>query len=344
MHCEFVKSWCFYLISNSLQKWQESRNYRKDGSNVYGVCDGVGFSVAEEDGGKLAIFMIKGGDDAFTDLENVLASDSSELGQVQVGDVEGYLALFYDESRGQMPEYLLDELLSFVARTYRRCGFSVPNRCVTCGGQANKRAFHERMVQPMCASCNDKKRGVASRAPQPVARRDDSYDRGSSKSDPPDYKKPQKRPRSDVSFDKKEYDYNYASEGSLMNGILGAVLGGIAGNILFVITMLINFPLPALATASGSLAALGYIAFGGPRTKSKAVGTIIGWSVGLSVLFMVISFVFKEVKQIGSFSATMPRLFASFPVLFTVNVVLAIVGVILGAMLMEGKLAEYIGE
>ncbi|MCL2487020.1 MAG: hypothetical protein FWE86_05405, partial [Oscillospiraceae bacterium] len=291
------------MISSTLQNWQKSRNYRRDGENVYGVCDGIGFSMSEEDGGKLAVFMLKGTDGAFTALENVFAADSSELRQVQVGDVEGYLALFYDESRGQMPEYLLDELLSFSARTCRRCGFSVPNRCVSCGEKATKRTFHEGMVQPMCAICSDKKKSGASYAPMaappPPLRTEEAFAGRVPGYGDSDYMSPMQRPRDDINYDSREYDYNYSSEGSAKGGALGAIVGTVAGLVVYVATMLLNLPVAALATLAGIGGVLGYIAFGGPRKKSSAVKTVLGVSAGVSVLFVLINHVFSGVARAG---------------------------------------------
>ena len=111
------------MISQSLKNWQQSRRYRIDGDTVYGVANGVGFSVTEEDGGALTIFMLSGPDSAFDSFEQSLTSQSSRLREIAVGDVEGYLALFFDESAGKMPDSLLDELLGFTADSYRAAGF-----------------------------------------------------------------------------------------------------------------------------------------------------------------------------------------------------------------------------
>ena len=81
------------MMSSSLSSWQSANNYRKEGDVVYGVYQGCGFSVSEEDGGKLFVFMLSASDNrAFENLENAIAAEEGELNQGQVGDVENYLA------------------------------------------------------------------------------------------------------------------------------------------------------------------------------------------------------------------------------------------------------------
>lgn len=143
------------MMSAELASWQSNNGYRKEGDVVYGVYQGCGFTVSEEDGGKLFIFMLSARDDmAFDDFENALASAGGAIADGQVGDVESYLAVFFDESRGQLPSEAMDRIINFTAAQARQCGFRVPNICVKCGARATKRSFVDNMVQPLCADCS----------------------------------------------------------------------------------------------------------------------------------------------------------------------------------------------
>ena len=103
------------MISSSLASWQATNKYRKEGDVVYGVYQGCGFAVSEEDGGKLFIFMLSvANNGAFDNLENAIASEEGELSSGQVGDVENYLAIFFDESNGSISLRTMDKVLDFV--------------------------------------------------------------------------------------------------------------------------------------------------------------------------------------------------------------------------------------
>ena len=172
------------MMSSSLSSWQSANNFRREGDVVYGVYQGCGFSVSEEDGGKLFIFMLSADDNrAFDTFENALAGEGGELSQGQIGDVENYLAVFYDESVSSVSLRTMDKLLDFVVAEARSCGFHVPNTCVKCGARANKRSFVDNMVQPLCAECSAKQKqnrrpAPSAPAPKPMASRDeDDYER-----------------------------------------------------------------------------------------------------------------------------------------------------------------------
>ncbi|MBQ9901712.1 MAG: hypothetical protein IJM51_04930 [Clostridia bacterium] len=171
------------MMSSSLSSWQSANNYRKEGDVVYGVYQGCGFSVSEEDGGKLFIFMLSASDNrAFDTFENALASEEGEISRGQIGDVENYLAVFFDEDSGSISLRTMDSLLEFVAAEARRCGFRVPNTCVKCGAKATKRSFVDNMVQPLCAECSAKQKqnrrpAQAAPAPKPESRNEeDDYE------------------------------------------------------------------------------------------------------------------------------------------------------------------------
>ena len=174
------------MVTPRLASWQTKNHYRSDGDVVYGVYQGCGFSVSEEDdGGLLFIFMLTPrDDDAFDDLEDALADDGGDIAEAQVGDVEGYLALFFDQSSGSVSPRTMDGVLGFVADQARACGFRVPNTCVKCGARATKRSFVDGMVQPLCADCSEENRrqhrAAASKpekrpAPAPMTDEDERY-------------------------------------------------------------------------------------------------------------------------------------------------------------------------
>ena len=268
------------MMSSSLSSWQSANNYRKEGDVVYGVYQGCGFSVSEEDGGKLFVFMLSASDNrAFDNLENAIAAEEGELNQGQVGDVENYLAVFFDESRGSISLRTMDSLLDFIAAEARRMGFRVPNVCVKCGAKATKRSFVDNMVQPLCAECSAKQkqnRRPAKAAPAPKPERgneeddyesryapikpdsskyDESYDEYSgmkSKYDDRDRYSDYDNER--VSFDDSGDEYREIMgdshsdkddspttemEGTVGKGILGAALGACIGVIPYLIVSMI---------------------------------------------------------------------------------------------------------
>ena len=156
------------MMSSALAAWQSNNNYRREGDVVYGVFQGCGFAVSEEDGGKLFTFMLSARDNhSFDDFENALASQGGELALAQVGDVENYLAVFFDESAGTISPNTMSDVLQFTASQARACGFRVPNTCVKCGARATKRSFVDNMVQPLCADCSAQLKQQRRSAPTP---------------------------------------------------------------------------------------------------------------------------------------------------------------------------------
>lgn len=165
------------MMSSGLASWQAANKYHKEGDVVYGVYQGCGFTVSEEDGGKLFIFMLSANDDsAFDNFENVLVAAGGAVSEGQVGDVENYLAVFFDESEGEISSAAMDDILNFTASRARQFGFRVPNVCVKCGVRATKRSFVDNMVQPLCAECsaqNKQNRKTAAQQPAKPAAEDD---------------------------------------------------------------------------------------------------------------------------------------------------------------------------
>ena len=344
------------MISSSLRNWQQNNSYRIDGDAVYGVYKGsasVGFSVVEEDGGKLFVFMLSGPDSAFDAVEDLLATQRGELHDVQVGDVESYLALFFDESAGEMSDYGMDDLLALVADNFDSCGFSAPNVCVKCGARASKRAFVDNMVQPMCADCREAMknggRPARSAAPAPQPQRGRDYDDAAPL-------RPQ-RSTYDESYDEysgfdhktsalstsrgyDDYDDRGRSrvpqESGGGNGAVGAILGALAGLVPYLATALIPFELAALCFISGAGAVLGYMFFSGQRDSKRGMTSAVAAAEVISVLSVLIVGALSNVKD--SFGATLGNLFSNLPWL---NLVMAILGAILGAALLKDKLDKY---
>ncbi len=349
------------MISSSLKNWQQSRKYRIEGDTVYGVAQGVGFSVAEEDGGKLCIFMLSAPDSGFDAMEDMLMSERSALRDVQVGDVENYLALFYDESNGRMSDSLLDDLLAYVAANARACGFKAPNKCVKCGAPANKRSFHNGMVQPMCADCRDAdkpqrapRRQTEDYGSEPIVPKrssyDDSYD---------EYAQVERRQRR-MQIDEEmlgertrvsavpEYDDRpVQAESTAGMSFLGALLGALGGLVPFFISLALGFPVAALCFVSGICAVWGYISYNGIKNKSTGLGMTIAASELMSIIAVVVAFMFTSAKEMGSFaeaSASMWVTPTNSVVVLIVNLVLCVLGVLLGFAVFSTKLSRYISE
>ncbi|MBQ9993259.1 MAG: hypothetical protein IJP17_00925, partial [Clostridia bacterium] len=318
------------MMSSALRNWQQENRFRTEGDAVYGVYQGVGFSAVDEDGGKLFVFMLSGADNAFDSIEDMLAAQSGALGRMQVGDVENYLALFYDESSGTMSPALMTTLLDFVAANCRTCGFKAPNVCVKCGAPANKRAFHNNMVQPMCEPCRDSLKKAPARRENAyggdsLVPQKSSYDENYDEYAGFDQQPRRPMPAYDENFSSQQMHVPAEPEGSMGKGFIGALLGSIAGLVPYYITVLINFQLPALCFLAGIGALLGYVAFGGVREKKSGVSCIISTSAVVSILTVLIVAVLQNVK--GSMADTMAFFAANIP---WFNLILAIISILLG--------------
>lgn len=363
------------MISAGLQNWQAANGFRQENDCVYGVYNGVGFSAANEDGGKLFTFMLSGADAAFDKIEDMLAS-SPQLRDVQVGDVENYLALFIEENGRETSDKVMTALLDFVLNNARACGFSVPRVCVKCGAPANKRTFYNNMVQPMCAECNETQRTAARAAARrqaaaPAAQQesllpkksgynpedDDTYDEYAAAAvaaavtaprTQPSRPQPQRpAPQADEGFGggspvPMSFGPDVVDEGSGGKGFFGALLGAIGGLVpLYALVLAADFKMLILSTLSGVCALLGYIAFGGLKKKNTAISTVLI----LSELFSILSFAFINI--IGGmgegldFSAALSEsLFAGY--VDYINIALAVVGPFFGVAITIDKLAEYL--
>ncbi len=332
------------MISQSLLSWQQSRKYRIDGDTVYGVSGGVGFSVVEEDGGKLAVFMLVCSSDAsFDGIEDMLRSQPG-LSDLQVGDVEGYLALFYDESVGTMDEYMLDDMLTFVSANYRALGFRAPNVCVKCGAPANKRSFYNNMVQPMCAECSAATKAgnrphAPAPAPAPAPRpepRSEQYQEDrlrtstvydEDKDDTYAGMEPSNRKPSPAPAWEAEPPYQAGNDdGNVGKGVLGTVIGALAGLVPFGISIVFGFPLPALCVLCGVFAVMGYVAFGG--VKDKKTGSMASIVSAEIVTIVAVLLVFL-LSHVGTTE-------------LLINLALGVLGSFLGIALAIDSLNNYI--
>lgn len=349
------------MISAGLRTWQQDNRFRISGSTVYGVYQSVGFSVAEEDGGKLFIFMLSGGDNAFDTIEDMLGAQRGDLHEVQVGDVENYLALFFDESAGEMPARSMSALLDFVAANCRSCGFRAPNICVKCGAPATKRAFHDNMVQPMCAQCREEEKngGAPARqpapvpAPAPVRSREPERDYGDSivpkqssydesYDEYAEFEHKRRMPEEREYYDDRDYydrarrARDYDEESGSSKGVLGALLGAVAGLVPYFITVLIPFQMGMLCCVAGYLSVIGYIAFKGKRVAKPALVTSIVVSELVSIIAVLL------VNLFSGFNGSLASAFSSFGANFPwINLALAILGSLLGAAIAMDKLDVY---
>jgi len=360
------------MISAGLQNWQTANGFRQENDCVYGVYNGMGFSAANEDGGKLFTFMLSGADAAFDKIEDMLAA-SPQLREVQVGDVENYLALFIEEKGNETSAQVMTALLDFVLNNARSCGFSVPRVCVKCGAPANKRTFYNNMVQPMCAECNETQRAVSRAAARrqaaaPASQQDsllpkksgynpeddDTYDEYAAKAvaaavtaprtQPSRPQRPMPQQNEDFSGSPVPMSFgpDVVDEGSGAKGFFGALLGAIGGLVpLYALVLAADFKMLILSTLSGVCALLGYIAFGGIKKKNTAISTVLI----LSELFAILSFAFINI--IGGmgegldFSAALSEsLFAGY--VDYINIALAVVGPLFGVAITIDKLADYL--
>jgi|GEM_PF-1694009 len=354
------------MLSSGLRNWQQENKFRISDDTVYGVFENVGFSVTEEDGGRLFIFMLAGADDAFDRLEDLLCGQGGALSRAQVGDVESYPALFFDDADGRLSSDDMSDLLDFMAGSFRTCGFRIPNVCVKCGAPATKRAFYNDMVQPLCGPCREAdKLEKAHKAAAPAA-----SDRGTEYAPQPQrgYDEPRRDPYRDEyddrrqpqrGYDDRGYDdrRDYApqpdpwdnprsredgrAEGNAPAGFFGALLGSLAGLVPYIISTFIIandtvFGLTILCFAAGVGAVFGYTSFGGVRIKKNALATVITLSLIISLLA---SLVFAFAANISNgFSVILGNIiqFAG------INPLLAVLGALLGVGVSLDTLYKYL--
>lgn len=351
------------MISSGLSNWQTASGFRLENDVVYGVYNGMGFAVACEDGGKLFTFMLSGLDEAFDAIEDLLVAQPSRIKEAQVGDVEGYLALFFEERGAEMPGQLMTALLDFVMANARACGFTVPRVCVKCGAPANKRSFYNDMVQPMCTACSEEerlKKRAARPAPEPQPEpqpapepqrrpdslipthsgynpeEDDTYDQYAAA---PRQEKPAVPERAAApATPPLAFINDTTDEGSMAKGVIGGILGGIAGLVPLVLSVIIGLELTVLCVVCGIGSVLGYIAMGGLKRKNPAmISTIVIAEVLSIAAFAVINAVAGAADGLTFFES----LFTS--AVDYINFVIAIVAAAIGAAITLDKLAEYIG-
>ena len=352
------------MLSKGLQKWQQENTFRIGGDTVYGVHRGVGFSVVEEDGGKLFVFMLAGEDSAFDNCEDMLAGSRGDLKLVQVGDVENYLALCFDEQGGEMSGISMSALLDFVADNYRTCGFRVPNKCVKCGAPATKRSFLDNMVQPMCAECREEQkrsegggRAAAAAAAAPLSsgnnRYDDSYDeyagmqhnahplgdqrRGYDERDEYDDRRERERRRPSEGYD-EGYDRDVPRPGSVGGGVIGAILGALAGLVPFFGFVLLPFELSCLCFIAGFCATIGYNSFDGLKDRKTALTSVITATLVLSIFsVLLVSFINGFTDNFGT---TVSMMFKESNTWY--SLIFGVVGALLGVAISYDRLLKYI--
>lgn len=348
------------MLSSGLRSWQQENKYRVSDDTVYGVYENIGFSVTEEDGGRLFIFMLSGKDEAFDTLEDLLCNQSGELRNAQVGDVESYLAIFFDDADGRLSSQAMNEVLDYVAGNFRSCGFRTPNVCVKCGAPATKRSFYNGMVQPLCGPCREAdKLEKAHKAAAPAAadqigdydRRDRSdYSDRRREPDYPDRRRGYDDPQSERSRSFDERDYHAAPSwgddesepfaesglGSAPAGFFGAVLGAIAGLAPYIISSMCGFELAALCFLSGIGAVMGYVAFGGMRAKTNAIVNVIAVSEIFSLLMVVV------LTFAANFADGFSIVLGNLIQLAGLNLLMAGVGALLGVLVSMDTLHKYL--
>lgn len=364
------------MISSALSSWQATNGFRLENDTVYGVYNGVGFAVASEEGGKLFTFMLSGDDNAFDSLEDSLAVQRGGLRNIQVGDVEGYLALFFEENGGEMAGQLMTDLLNFVVANARGFGFIVPRVCVKCGAPANKRSFYNDMVQPMCTACSEeerrKKRASMPRPqpqpepepepqPQPVRAadtllpassgynpdEDDTYDQYGPSNRSSFYAAPQPetaiapQPERRTASVPLSFANESTDQGSTGKGVIGALIGSFAGLVLLVISSMLGMELTCLCAAAGVGAVLGYIAFGGSKSKTTGLTVTLIASELLSVIMFVAINVVQGMAEGNDFGTALSNsVFTG--ALDYINLVIAVVTAALGIFVSLDTLANYI--
>ncbi len=357
------------MLSSGLRNWQQDNRYRASEDTVYGVYENIGFSVAEEDGGRLFIFMLSGKDEAFDSLEDLLSNQGGCLRNAQVGDVESYLAIFFDDADGRLSGEDMSEVLDYVAGNFRSCGFRTPNVCVKCGAPATKRSFYNGMVQPLCAPCREAdKMEKAHKAAAPAAadqaddydrRRDRGYDdypdRRRREPEYPDrgrereYEREYEEPRRERARVYEERDYHASAWGedeperfaesglgSAPAGFLGALLGAVAGLVPYIISSMCGFELAALCFLTGIGAIMGYVSFGGLKAKTNALVN----AIALSEIFSLVMVIVRTVAANSGDGLSV--VFGNLLQLAGLNLLMAGVGALLGVLVSLDTLHKYL--
>ena len=359
------------MLSSGVRNWQQENKFRVSEDTVYGVYENVGFSLTEEDGGRLFIFMLSGKDEAFDSLEDLLCNQGGELRNAQVGDVENYLAIFFDDADGRLSSQAMNDVLDFVAGNFRTCGFRTPNVCVKCGAPATKRSFYNNMVQPLCGPCREAdKLEKAHKAAAPASTDHSAYDRPRGYDEYPERRRPEQEydrpersargydeparqgydePRSERQRGYDERDYHSASQwdseperfaesglGSAPSGFFGAVIGAVAGLAPYILSSMLGFELAALCFLSGIGAVMGYVAFGGLKAKGNALVNVIATSEIFSLVMVLV------LTCAANSGDGLSVVFGNLLQLGGLNILMAAVGALLGVLVSLDTLHKYL--
>ncbi len=339
------------MLSSGLRSWQQENKYRVSDDTVYGVYENIGFSVNEEDGGRLFIFMLSGKDEAFDMLEDLLCNQSGDLRNAQVGDVESYLAVFFDDADGRLSNQSMNDVLDYIAGNFRTCGFRTPNVCVKCGAPATKRSFYNGMVQPLCAPCReaDKMEKAHKAAAPAAADHAADYDRRRADDEYPerrrdDYSQPRSRGYEERDYhaappsweDEGPEQFSGSGLGSAPNGFFGAVLGAIAGLAPYIISSMLGFELAALCFLSGIGAVMGYVSFGGLKAKNNALVNVIAVSEIFSLLMVIV------LTCASNFGDGLSVVLGNLLQLAGLNLLMAGIGALLGVLVSLDTLHKYL--
>ena len=342
------------MISQVLSLWKTKNGLDSEGDYVYGVFDDIGFSINDESGGKLLVVsVIALSAESYKKIQELCKIMGGCFSSIKIGRVEDYLALFIPDSVPAVTVSDLDTIVQFVASNYASSGFVAHTKCCKCGQPSDSLTFKDQLVRPVCNSCagsfgvaSTNSRAVNSNSQYEVPKdpdnnwEDESFELNMNEG--PGFK-----------FDDDAFESNYEQDfylddssskggGSAITGILGALVGAIIGVIPFIIVFsLTSSVISAACVLTSVMSVLIYMLFRGKR--STGFGSVL--VLLFSILTSVVGTVYVSAKQYmagSSFSGSiMEAVMQISPQSIAIQLVIAVVGSILGFLVLIGAFSKY---
>lgn len=143
------------MIDRVLIDWQIKNGLTLTGDHIYGVFNNVGFTVFKENNGKLFVISVNVNESmrALKELQGVFKRADGILGNIKVGTVDDYLALFLSDECSPVTVSDYDKIIEFAVNNIHSLGIDINNRCFSCSSTATTVIYDQGMVKPVCGRC-----------------------------------------------------------------------------------------------------------------------------------------------------------------------------------------------
>lgn len=366
------------MVSQVLSLWMNKNSLDCEGDYVYGIFNDIGFSINDESSGKLLVMsVIAVSTDSYKKIQELCKMMGGVFSSIKIGRVEDYLALFIPDGAVSVTVADLDGIVQFVASNYESSGFVAHTKCFKCGKPSNRLTFKNQLVRPVCGSCASSEHMVSttvdSEPPQPAVRKTSSDDfsaapavsAGSSfeggrisknsfndnngwDDDSFGFGKPSANKKSNFNIDGDMLDSAYNDdyleydEGSSVMGIVGSLLGAAVGLLPF----LLIFSFTGNAVTAGCVltsvvSALIYMLLKGKRSIGFGSTAVIASSAICSVLGTLFVLGRQYIEVADFKGGIIGAVFAMDPISIAPQIVIAVVGSILGYLALLKPMSNY---